>query len=60
MDNKIISKKAEIITIVKKFKEVLDLHSDRITERHLKLSKNCIKTNEDLVNDKDETKTKKS
>ena len=54
MDNKIISKKTEITTIAKKFKEILDLRSDKITERDLKLSKKCIKTNEDLVNDKDE------
>ena len=55
MDNKAMSKKAEITTIVKNFKEILDLHSDKITEKHFKLLKNCIKTNEDLVNDKDET-----
>ena len=55
MDHKVISKKTEITKIVKKFKENLDLHSDKVTERDLKLSKKCIKTNEDLVNDKDET-----
>ena len=55
MDNKISSKKTEITTIVKKFKEILDLHSDKITERDLKISKKCVKTKEDLVNDKDET-----
>ena len=55
MDNKIISKKTEITTIVTKFKEILDLHSDKITERDLKISKKCVKTKEDLVNDKDET-----
>ena len=55
MDNKIISKKTEITTIVKKIKEILDLHCDKIVERDLKISKNCVKANEDLVNDKDET-----
>ena len=55
MDNKVSSKKTEITTIVKKFKEILDLHSDKITERDLKISKKCVKTKEDLVNDKDET-----
>ena len=43
MDHKVISKKTEITKIVKKFKETLDLHSDKVTERDLKFSKNVLK-----------------
>ena len=55
MDNKANIKKAEIAEIIRKFKEVLDQHSEKATERQLMLSKKCIKRNEDLVNDKDQT-----
>ena len=55
MDNKVINKKIEITTIIKKFKELLELYSDKLTEKQLILSKKCIKRNENLVNDEDET-----
>ena len=45
MENKFISKKAEITTIIKKFEEILELQSDKSTEQHLLLLKRCIKRN---------------
>ena len=43
MDNKVISKKTEITAIIKKFKEILELHNDKATERYLMLLKNALK-----------------
>ena len=43
MDNKVVSKKPEITAIIEKFKEILELHNDKATERHLMLSKNALK-----------------
>ena len=43
MDNKVISKKTKITAIIKKFKEILELQSDRAAERHLMYSKNALK-----------------
>ena len=55
MDNKANIKKDEIAEMIKKFLKVLHQHSTKATERQLMLSKKCIKWNEDLVNDKNET-----
>ena len=55
MGNKANIKKGEIAEIIKIFSNVLHQHSKKATERQLMLSKKCIKRNEDLVNDKDET-----
>ena len=46
-------KKSRIMTTVKKFKEEIDLHGDKSTERELKLLKKAIKFHEDLANDED-------
>ena len=55
MDNKVINKKAEIAEIVKNFKQNLELKTREMSKRRLKILKECIKRNEKLVNDKDET-----
>ena len=43
MDNKVINKKIEITTIIKKFKELLELCSDKLTEKQLIFQKNVLK-----------------
>ena len=55
MDNTVINKKAEISEILKIFKENLDSKSSEMSERRLKILKNCIEKNEKIVNYKDET-----
>ena len=55
MDNKVINKKAEIEEIIKNFKPNLELKTNEINERRLKILKKCIERNEKIVNNKDET-----
>ena len=55
MDNTVINKKAEISEILKIFKENLESKSSEMSERRLKILKNCIEKNEKIVNNKDET-----
>ena len=55
MDNKVINKKAEILEIVNIFKQNLELKSDEMTEKRLKILKRCIEKNEKIISDKDET-----
>ena len=55
MENKVISKKAEIAKIIKIFKQNLELKSSEMNERRLKILKRCIKRNEKIVNNKDQT-----
>ena len=52
--DKIIKTRSEIMTTVNNFNEILQLHSDKGTERELILLKKSIKFHEDLANDKDE------
>ena len=54
MDNKVISKKTKIAEIIKNITQNLELKSDEISERRLKILKGCIERNEKIVNDKDE------
>ena len=54
MENTVINTKTKIMSVAKRYLKNLDLHSDKITERDLKLKKKCIKSNKDLVNDKGE------
>ena len=54
MENKVIKTRAEIITTVNNFTEILQLHVDKSTERELMLLKKSIKFHEDVANDKDE------
>ena len=58
MDNKVINKMAEIAKIVKNFKQNLELKTSEMSQRRLKILKGCIKRNEKIVNDKDETDIK--
>ena len=58
MENKVISKKAEIAEIVKAFKQNLDLKSSEMSEKRLKIFKKCIERNEKIVNDKNKTDIK--
>ena len=51
--DEIISKKLRIMTIVKKFKEEIPLHSHKTTEKEVKSFQRAIKLHEDLVNDED-------
>ena len=57
MDNKVINKKAEIAEIVNIFKQNLELKSSEIDEKRLNFFKKCIKRNDKIVNNKDETDT---
>ena len=54
MENKVIKRRAEVITTVNNFNEILQLHGDKSTERELMLLKNSIKFHEYVANDKDE------
>ena len=54
MDNKIINKKTEIAEIIEKLKQNLELKSNEMSEKRLKILKRCIERNEKLVSDKDE------
>ena len=55
MDNKIINKKTEIAEIIEKLKQNLELKSNEMSEKRLKILKRSIERNEKLVSDKDET-----
>ena len=55
MENKVVSRRAEIEEIVKAFKQNLDLKSSETSEKRFKILKKCIEMNEKIVNDKDET-----
>ena len=50
MDNTIIYKRAEIAEIVKAFKQNLDLKSSEMSEKRLKILKNCIGRNKKIFN----------
>ena len=52
MENSVINKKAEISNLLKEFKELIDLHSDKISE-YLK-KEYYFSELEDILNDKDE------
>ena len=51
---KIISKKLEIMDIVRKFKGGIASHSHEITEKSLKIIEKAVKKYENLANDKNE------
>ena len=54
INNKIISTRTRIMTTVKKFKEKIGLHNNKITEKSLNILEKSIKFHEDLANAKDE------
>ena len=54
MENKVIKTRAEVITAVDNFNEILQLHGDKSTERELMLLKDSIKFHEYVANDIDE------
>ena len=54
MNNKVTDTKTKIMSVLKDFKEKMDLHKDKITKRHLEVLKNSVEKREELVNDKDD------
>ena len=55
MDNRVINKRSEIEEIIEILKPHLELKTNEINERRLKIFKKCIERNEKIVKNKDET-----